>query len=143
MVRFSSQDQVAGLDWFQRRAAAWRWHGPGRAGLAALAILGLLAAAWRTRWRWRTAPASPDRVKALRPLLARLRHRLPPQTGETARAWLLRLAAQRPERREPLLRLADAVDAEAYGKAASGAASPLAKAEAAAWRGWRPRSPSK
>ena len=124
----------------QRRALAWHGRGPGRAGLVSLAVLGLLAAAWRTRRRWRTAPASPDRVKALRPLLARLRRRLPPQTGETARAWLLRLAAQRPERREPLLRLADAVDAAAYGKAASGAASTLAKAEAAAWRGWKPTS---
>jgi transglutaminase-like putative cysteine protease len=143
VVRFSSQDQLAGLDWFQRRAAAWHWHGPGRAGLAALVLLGLLAAAWRTRRRWRSGPASPDRVKALRPLLARLRRRLPPQTGETARAWLLRLAAQRPERREPLLRLADAVDAEAYGGSSNSAASTLAKAEAAAWRGWKPRSPSK
>jgi len=66
---------------------------------------------------------------------------VPPQTGETARAWLLRLGSLRPERREALAVLADAVDAEAYG-AERHAASTLAKAEAEEWRDWKPPTPS-
>jgi hypothetical protein len=60
-----------------------------------------------------------------------------PAAGETARAWLLRLAVLRPERGPFLAELADLVDAEAYGNR-NGAASALAKAEAAVWRGWKP-----
>ncbi len=140
VVRFSSRDQVAGLEWLQRQAAAWRWHLPRRAVVLALAVLAALGVAWRLRRAWPLPSTSPYRVKALRPLRSRLRRHLPPATGETARAWLLRLGDRRPERREALLRLADAVDAEAYGAASPGTAAALARAEAAAWRGWKPTS---
>ncbi len=142
VVRFSDQDQVEGFGWLRNRLSGWtwRWKAPGRGALWALAALAALWVPWRTRALWWPHPPGPDRIRALRPLLARLRRRVPPAAGETARAWLLRLEAQRPERREALLRLADAVDAEAYGSAPPGSAAALARAEAAAWRGWRPTS---
>jgi hypothetical protein len=62
------------------------------------------------------------------------------EPGDTARTWLMRLAALRPERKEALQALADTVDSEAYGPGQA-AASALAKAEAAAWRGWKPKLP--
>ncbi len=140
VVRFSDQDQMEGVDWLRSRLSGWtwRWRRPGKGALAALAAVAALWATWRTRRYWRARQAPPYRVKALRPLLARLRRPLPPAAGETARAWLLRLAGQRPERQEALLRLADAVDAEAYGGSPAGGASALGRAEASAWRGWKP-----
>lgn len=143
VVRFSDQDQQAGLSWIQAQMAAWewRWKAP-PAGLSWAAGLAALAwAAWRTRPLWQPGRHGPGSIRALRPLLARTRWSAPPLAGETARAWMLRLAALRPERGEALARLADAVDEEAYGGKA-GAASARAKAEAAAWRGWKaPTSP--
>ena len=144
VVRFSDQDQVEGLSWIQSRLQGWEWHwkappAPLSWGLALLAAAWI---AWRTRSLWRPASAGPGAIRALRPLLARTRHLAAPGPGETARAWLLRLAALRPERAGALLDLADRVEAQAYG-GRDGAASALAKAEAAAWRGWKaPTSPS-
>ncbi|WLT32899.1 DUF3488 and transglutaminase-like domain-containing protein [Geothrix sp. PMB-07] len=138
VVRFSDQDQQTGLSWFQSQVQdwEWRWKAPRREvawGLGALVSAYLL---WRTRGRWQVAPTGPGRIRALRPLLSATRQSTPPLPGETARAWLLRLSGHRPERREALLALADATDAQAYGPGHD-AASTLAKAEAAAWRGWR------
>ncbi len=142
VVRFSDQDQQAGLGWLRDRLSgwSWRWTPPGRRTLAALGGITALWLLWRTRARWWPSPPGPDRIKALRPLLARLRRSVPPLAGETARAWLLRLGDRRPERLEALRMLADAVDAEAYGEAPQGPAAALARAEAEAWRGWRPTS---
>jgi transglutaminase-like putative cysteine protease len=143
IVRFSDQDQQAGLSWIQARAQGWewRWKAP-PAGLTW--VVGLLAAAWvgwRTRGLWRVPPTGPGAVRALRPLLARLRRQAPPASGETARTWLARLGILRPERAEALSRLAKAVDAQAYGGQHTEAPA-LARAEASAWRGWRrPTSP--
>jgi hypothetical protein len=139
VVRFSDQDQLAGLSWLQARFQdwEWRWKAP-QAGLSW--ALGLFAAAWiawRTRSLWRPAPEGPGRIPALRPLLARTRKVAAPVAGETARAWLRRLAALRPERGPFLEELADLVEAETYGGRNS-AASALVKAEAAAWRNWKP-----
>jgi hypothetical protein len=143
VVRFSDQDQQAGLSWVQGRVQGWQWHW--KAPPAALSwLVGLLAlgwTAWRTRNLWRPQPPGPGRIRALRPLVARTRKEAPPQAGETARAWLRRLGTLRPERRDALAELADATDAEAYG-GRNGAASTLAKAEAVAWRGWKHRVPN-
>ncbi len=143
VVRFSDQDQQAGFGWIRDRLSgwSWRWTPPGRGALAALSGIVALWLLWRTRASWWVRPPGPDRIRALRPLLVRLRRTVPPQAGETARAWLLRLGDRRPERQEALRALADAVDAEAYGEAPQGPAAALARAEAEAWRRWRPTSP--
>ena len=135
VVRFSDQDQVAGLSWLQARVQGWewRWKAPPTGLSWGLALLAAAWIAWRTRRQWRPMPLGPGNIRALRPLLARTRHVAAPMAGETARAWLLRLGTLRPQRTEFLVELADAVDAEAYGDR-NGTASTLAKAEAAAWR---------
>jgi transglutaminase-like putative cysteine protease len=137
VVRFSDQDQVAGLSWLQARVQGWewRWKAPPTGWSWGIALLAAAWIAWRTRKRWRLVPLGPGNIRALRPLLARTRRTATPMAGETARAWLLRLAAIRPDRAGFLVELADAVDAEAYGERGH-AASALAKAEAAAWRKW-------
>jgi hypothetical protein len=141
VVRFSDQDQVAGLTWLQERWQGWewRWKRP-PAGLSwAVGFLVIAWTAWRTQGHWRIRPAGPGRIRALRPLLAAVRGSSAPQPGDTARTWLLRLAHHRPDRLTALQQLADAIDAEAYGQGQPAAAT-LAKAEAAAWRSWRPTS---
>jgi transglutaminase-like putative cysteine protease len=142
VVRFSDQDQVAGFGWLRERLSGWtwRWHAPGRGAVAVLLAVAALWVLWRTRQRWRPSLPGPDRIRALRPLLSRLGRKLPPAAGETARAWLLRLGDHRPEREAALRALADAVDAEAYGGAPGGRAAALARAEAQAWRSWKPTS---
>nr|WP_306672123.1 DUF3488 and transglutaminase-like domain-containing protein [Geothrix sp. SG10] len=139
VVRFSDQDQVAGLSWIQARIQGWewRWKAPPPGLSWGLALLASVWIAWRTRKLWRPVPPGPGSIRALRPLLARTHRVAAPLAGETARAWLLRLGTLRPERAGDLLRLAEAVDAEAYG-ARNSAASTLAKAEAAVWRKWVP-----
>ncbi len=143
VVRYSDQDQQAGLSWLQGHLQGWagHWQRPPMTLSWSVGLLALAWATWRLRNHWRPVPPGPGRIRALRPLLARLRQTAPSQTGETARAWLLRLGSLRPERREALAVLADAVDAEAYGGERH-AASTLAKAEAAEWRDWKPPTPS-
>jgi len=139
VVRFSDQDQMAGFSWIQAQVQNWEWHwkAPPTSLSWGLALLATGWVAWRTRKRWQPAPRGPGGIRALRPLLARTRRAAAPEAGETARVWLLRLASLRPERADFLVALADAVDAEAYGHRGN-TASALAKAEAAAWRGWKP-----
>jgi transglutaminase-like putative cysteine protease len=139
VVRFSDQDQQAGLSWIQGRIQGWEWHWktPSRPVAWALGLAGLAWVAWRTRGHWRPVPEGPGRIRALAPLLARTRRTAPPKPGDTARTWLLRLGTLRPERTAALLQLADAVDREAYGRRSS-EASTLGRAEASAWRGWQP-----
>ena len=143
VVRFSDQDQQSGFSWIQERLQGWewRWKAPSRAAGWTLGLAVLARMLWRTRGHWRPASAGPGRIRALRPLLARTRRTAPVEPGDTARSWLMRLAALRPERRESLQRLADTVDSETYGPG-NAAASAQAKAEAAEWRGWKPESPS-
>ncbi len=143
VVRFSDQDQQTGLSWLQGHLQGWewRWQAPPRSVAWSLGLAALLWALWRTRSHWRPLPTGPGRIRALRPLLARTRRLAPPASGDTARTWLLRLGALRPERSEALNLLADAVDAEAYGRG-NQKASALARAEALAWRGWKPLNPS-
>ena len=137
VVRYSDREQLAGVSWLQSQFHGWewRWKGPPRAAAWLLGLVALAWALWRTRKLWRPAPEGPGRIRALRPLLSRTVRIAPPADGETARTWLLRLAALRPERASTLKALADAVDEAAYGRG-NGEAAPLAKTEAQAWRGW-------
>ncbi len=139
VVRFSDQDQLQGLSWFQSHVQDWEWHwkAPPRSLTWPLGLVVLAWFLWRTRGQWRPMPQGPGSIRALRPLLASTRRVAPPTPGDTARTWLLRLGALRPDRMEAILRLADAVDEQSYGPGNS-AASSLAKAEAACWRGWKP-----
>ncbi len=139
VVRFSDQDQQTGFSWIQDQLQdwEWRWKAPPKAAGWTLGLAVLAWMLWRNRDHWRPAPEGPGRIRALRPLLACTRRTAPVEPGDTARTWLLRLASLRPERRENLQRLADTVDTEAYGPGSSTAPA-LAKAEAAAWRGWKP-----
>ncbi|MBI1753624.1 MAG: transglutaminase domain-containing protein [Acidobacteria bacterium] len=139
VVRFSDQDQQAGLSWLQNQVQDWEWHwkAPRPGVLWGLGAIVSAYLVWRTRARWQPAPTGPGLIRALRPLLAATCRSAPPLQGETARAWLQRLGGLRPERREALQTLADATDALAYGSGAD-AAPALAKAEAAAWRRWKP-----
>jgi len=141
VVRFSDEDQQVGLSWLQGHLQDLEWHWKAPRPWVQWSLCGTLVGwlLWRTRGRWQAPPDSPSLIRALRPLLGQTRRTAPPLGGETARAWLLRLGTLRPERRETLLALADAVDALAYGVGNS-AAPALAKAEAAAWRGWKPTS---
>lgn len=138
VVRFSDQDQQAGVQWIQARWQGWEWHWktPPAPFSWGLGLLVLAWSIWRTRSLWRPIPEGPGRIRALRPLLAAVRRLSPPQPGDTARTWLMRLASLRPERQGALGQLADAVDAEAYGPGNT-TASTLAKAEAVAWQGWK------
>ena len=141
VVRFSDQDQVAGLAWLQDRLQGWdgRRLLPSRGLLVLLGLAGAAGLLWWSRDRWQRPPEGVGRIRALAPLLRRTRTSGPPQPGDTARTWLLRLAALRPERQAALLTLAEAVEAEAYGPGSNEAAR-LAQAEAQAWRGWSPPS---
>lgn len=143
VVRFSDQDQQAGFQWIQGRWQGWEWHWktPPTPFSWVLGWAVLTWVAWRTRGMWQPAPAGPGRIRDLRPLLAAVRRLAPPQPGDTARTWLRRLGRIRPERSADLERLAEAVDEAAYGPG-SATASALARAEAAAWRGWKPRAPT-
>ncbi len=138
VVRFSDQDQLVGLSWIQVQFQGWewRWKAPSQRQVWALGLAALAWVLWRTRNHWWLVPEGPGRIRALVPLLARTRGTVPPGPGDTARTWLLRLGALRPERMEALVLLADAVDAEAYGRENT-EASVLARAEASVWRGWK------
>lgn len=139
VVRFSAQDQEEGLSWLQTKAQHWEWHwkAPSKATRWMIGSLLLAWALWRFRTRWRPGNEAPGGVRALRPLLRTTRPFAPPQSGDTARRWLVRLGELRPERKVALQALADAVDAHAYGRG-NAALAGLAKAEVGAWRGWRP-----
>ena len=138
VVRFSGEDQAAGLSTLQSLAQSWHWSwkrpSPLAAGLAAL--LALAWAVWRFRPRRRptNALAEPKGSRALAPLVRRTRRLAPPEPGETARGWLTRLARLRPDRAEPLRELMESVDHALYGGGKESALRPLVKAEARAWK---------
>jgi len=95
-------------------------------------VLAGLAWAWRRRGP-RGPRSGPGQVRELRPLLRRAGRQLPPLPGETARAWLGRLALARPPRALHLAGLARAVDAAAYGPGPAGPLRAMARAEARHW----------
>ena len=143
VVRFSAQDQEEGMSWIQEKLQGWewRWKAPSHRLVFLGGILAISWLCWRTRSFWQPTHEGPGRIRALRPLLARMRRIAPPRPGDTARAWLMNLATLRPERGAQLLRLAETVEAESYGGVPS-KASALARAEAFAWKNWRPTSPA-
>ena len=99
---------------------------------AALALLAGLGWFGRRRLPARPRPG-PGRIRELRPLLRKARGTLPPLEAETARAWLGRLAVQRPHRAAHLERLATLADASVYGGQPSERLKDLAKEEARNW----------
>ena len=133
VVRFSDQDQVTSLDWIQARAQVLaRWK-PRLPGPGLLAGAGVLLVLWALRAGSKTLrpPAGPDasKLRQLSPLLRKLRKDLPPGPGETARAWLGRLARAYPGRASELLALAGEADAVAYAGKRPGALKALVRAE--------------
>jgi hypothetical protein len=140
VVRFSDEDQLAGAGWARARFEALaRWRpGPAAKVLAVLALLaGLGWSGRRLSLPWPPAPgrSGAGRIRELRPLLRKARGTLSPLEAETARAWLDRLARNHPQRAAQLHRLAQAVDAAAYGRAPAGNLKALAREEAREWRG--------
>jgi transglutaminase-like putative cysteine protease len=139
VVRFSDEDQVAGLDRLTLGfdALARRWSRSLAMGLGILGLGGALA--WllirpgRPPWPW-PHPGGPGRIRELDPLVRRARRLLPPREAETARSWLERLAQARPQRAAPLARLAREADTAAYGDRPSGRLKHLAREEAKAWK---------
>jgi hypothetical protein len=134
VVRFSDEDQLAGLQWFQAKVTAlpdWRPGPP--SWRSVLALGGVCLAAWAA-WRYlpRRGPQGPARsgLKPLAPLLRAAGRPLQPTAGETARQWLLRLADRLPERADPLGQVAEETDAVAYGGTDDRRLKSLAKAEA-------------
>lgn len=141
VVRFSDEDQMAGLEWLQAKVgglAPDRLREPLRTGLAIAAEVGALAAlAWASRAllpRAAGGPGSPGRLPQLRPLLRAAGSQRRPAPGETARVWLTRLGTLRPDRSAPLEALARAADAVAYGGGEASDLARLAREEAKAWR---------
>lgn len=140
VVRFSGDDQAEGLSSIQSMAKglskgwSWSWKRPSPLTLGLALLLAAAWAAWRFRPKRKEGGLTEPRgLKALAPLLRRVRKLAPPEPGETARAWLLRLAKLRPDREGPLKGLAEAVDRTLYG-GGDDALRPLAKAEARAWK---------
>lgn len=122
VVRFSDQDQQDGLAWLQAKASALpRWR-PDRGtvaavggGLLLLLTLRFLVPWWLRKRTGRETSRSLQGIAALKPLLRKTRRQCPPESGETARTWLLRLATARPELQARLRELAEETDAVAYG----------------------------
>jgi hypothetical protein len=138
VVRFSDVEQQKGAAWAQKQGAKlWRLR-PSNKTLyitaAAASAFFLLAAAWKKRGGlkhfFKSAPHA-GAVPALRPLIKS--SRLQPSQGETIRAWMQRLCAQRPDREEPLMHLADLIENRVYGSSDADIAKPI-KLEAKAWR---------
>ena len=148
VVRFSDEDQVAGLDWLQARFAElphWRPGRTARNSALVIALTSLLAwGAWRSRSWWRRydrsrLPEPGHGLDHLKPLLRVAGRQFQPAPGETARQWILRLAVRSPERTETLQQIAEAADAVAYGEEASRRLKTLVKTETKAWRQTRRR----
>ena len=116
VVRFSEEDQLEGLEWFQSRVSELpRWR-PGRsAWVPAVLVASAGLALWAIRRYQPRREPSQGGLKPLLPLLRATGRPLQPGSGETARQWLLRLAHLFPVRAEALRRVAEEVDAVAYG----------------------------
>lgn len=130
VVRFSDQDQAAGLAWLQAAGSALP---PPRVLLAGLGVCALASLAWFYARPSRSLPGQPGAVRALRPLLRAVRDDAAPLPGETARAWINRLAFLNPVRSADLQALARETDAVTYGGKGGATLARLAEEEARAW----------
>jgi hypothetical protein len=137
VVRFSNQDQEAGLTWARTRVEGWSWSLPRWPWLLGGAALALLLGLRRFVGRPRR-PRGPTGLRQLRPLLRVVPPEAQPAPGETVRAWLVRLGSLRPDRARALAALAEAVEAHAYGGTPDRDLERQARAEARAWRQARP-----
>ncbi|HJW31900.1 MAG TPA: transglutaminase-like domain-containing protein [Holophagaceae bacterium] len=135
VVRYSDDDQQAGLGWAQSHFQGWTWKRPSWPWLALGGVLFVLL--FRRRLGWllpRFGGTPPGGLRFLKPLLRSVPPALRPAAGETARSWLLRLGQLRPDRAASLQALATAVDAFAYGRAGEETVKALARGEAKAWK---------
>lgn len=141
VVRFSDEDQMEAGGWARSRFEAIRGKvgnldATARTAIAFLVLVPLLLFRLRGRWPIRK-PAEPPRpagIKGLKPLLRRTSKAVPPQPSETLRAWMRRLAEQRPDRAGPLRDLLDAAEGVAYGSRPDPGLRRLATEEAKHWR---------
>ncbi len=122
VVRFSDEDQQSGLAWLQAKGSALPSWRPDRKVIAAssggvllLFALCFLLPRWLRRRANLGAEAGARGIAALRPLLRKSRALHPPEPGETARTWILRLAQARPDLELGLTELAEETDGVAYG----------------------------
>jgi transglutaminase-like putative cysteine protease len=137
VVRFSDQDQLAGLERVQGWAARlpdWR---PDRGQAAGLLVVIVSASALWLLLRRRPSGPAPRRdplaggaIPALRPLLRAAGRDHGPRAGETVRQWLGRLAAACPDRASVLERIAGEAESAAYGRGGASRLNSLVKAEA-------------
>ncbi len=117
VMRFSDEDQMAGLAWIQAQAAHLPHWRPERRTCLALgwALALLLGFRLARRVLPPRPPSGPKGILALKPLLRKAEGRFPPAQGETARRWLQRLGEAQPQSRSKFLALAEEVDAVGYG----------------------------
>ena len=141
VVRFSGEDQSTGFSsvqgWAQNLAKEWHWSWKRPSPWASISI-GLILLLW-IGLRFRPSRptgglAEPKGSRVLAPLLRKTRRMAPPTSGETAQAWLGRLAKLRPDRKEALANLSLAVDQAFYGSGSEAPLKPLVKREAKAWK---------
>jgi transglutaminase-like putative cysteine protease len=139
IVRFSDEDQLAGLEWIQSQFSGLPNRLPARAPWISALIIALTSllvwGARRFRPHGRSKPSEAEHeLKPLRPLLQATSSLLQPGSGETARQWLLRLSYLVPERADALTQVADEADAVAYGGGEPERLKTLVKTEAKTWR---------
>ena len=143
IVRFSDEDQVAGLGWVQAKVSGFQSLRPDRSILLSALWMVLAAALVWAAWRFRPWLPREGRskhrttehaLKPLKPLLQAAGHQRQPAPGETAHQWILRLSSCVPERAEMLLHIAAEADAVAYGGGDAQRLKTLVKLEAKLWR---------
>jgi len=134
VVRFSDQDQRSGLAWLQAKALALPSWRPDRkviaalgSGLLVMLALRFLVPRWLRKRQFPSAKGGLQGIAALKPLLRKTRRQYPPESGETARTWILRLTLARPDLILQLGELAKETDAVAYGGRGDARLKPMAR----------------
>lgn len=141
VVRFSDEDQLEGAGWIRTRLGAFKGRlealGTGPIAVLATALL-LPFLAWRLRRRLQPSGDPVARsihgIRGLKPLLRRTRKELPPQSGDTLRTWMRRLAERRPDRAGPLRKLLAIAEDVTYGEQVDPGLKRLAAEEARHWK---------
>nr|WP_320131057.1 transglutaminase domain-containing protein [uncultured Holophaga sp.] len=115
VVRFSGEDQVAGLRMVQSLAMDMGVFGTRHAAVLSASGLILLLLGGLMLWVWRLRTSAFGGIPELAPLLQRVQRVCPPAPGETLRDWLERLGERYPACRDELQALADQVEDAVYG----------------------------